>query len=182
MFAGSNFDAEDFDDYNVLQRDLKVDGGLRPVKEEEVIKIRNKAAKVLQALFKEMGFPQITDEEVEAATYAHGSKDMPDRNMVEDIKACGDLMKTKTTGVELIKALKRVGYDDVADTILGMMKLRVSGDHLHTSAIIDNNFKVKSAVNDKNDYMGPCTGYQMSDKRWQEVKDIENALSAEDFE
>lgn len=31
MFAGSNFDAEDFDDYNILQRDLKVDGGLRPV-------------------------------------------------------------------------------------------------------------------------------------------------------
>jgi glycerol dehydratase large subunit len=22
MFAGSNFDAEDFDDYNILQRDL----------------------------------------------------------------------------------------------------------------------------------------------------------------
>lgn len=27
MFAGSNVDAEDFDDYNILQRDLKVDGG-----------------------------------------------------------------------------------------------------------------------------------------------------------
>lgn len=26
MFAGSNFDAEDFDDYNILQRDLMVDG------------------------------------------------------------------------------------------------------------------------------------------------------------
>jgi propanediol dehydratase large subunit/glycerol dehydratase large subunit len=182
MFAGSNFDAEDFDDYNVLQRDLKVDGGLRPVREEEVVKTRNKAAKVLQALFKEMNFPLITDEEVEAATYAHGSKDMPDRNMVEDIKACEDLMKTKSTGVEIIKALKKAGYDDVADTLLGMMKLRISGDHLHTSAIVDNNFKVRSAVNDKNDYMGPCTGYAMSDERWQEVMNIESALSAEDFE
>ena len=36
MFAGSNFDAEDFDDYNILQRDLMVDGGLRPVSEEEI--------------------------------------------------------------------------------------------------------------------------------------------------
>ena len=42
MFAGSNFDAEDFDDYNILQRDLKVDGGLRPVTEEETIKVRHK--------------------------------------------------------------------------------------------------------------------------------------------
>jgi len=182
MFAGSNFDAEDFDDYNVLQRDLKVDGGLRPVKEEEVVKTRNKAAKVLQALFKEMNFPLITDEEVEAATYAHGSKDVPDRNMVEDIKACEELMKSKITGVEIIKGLKNAGYDDVADTLLSMMKLRVSGDHLHTSAFVGNNFKVQSAVNDKNDYMGPGTGYAMSDKRWQEVKDIESALSAEDFE
>ena len=33
MFAGPNEDAEDFDDYNVIQRDL-VDGGLRPVREE----------------------------------------------------------------------------------------------------------------------------------------------------
>ncbi len=74
MFAGSNEDAEDFDDYNVIQRDLKVDGGLRPVREEDVIAIRNKAARALQAVFAGMGLPPITDEEVEAATYAHGSK------------------------------------------------------------------------------------------------------------
>ena len=49
MFAGSNFDAEDFDDYNVLQRDMQVDGGLRPVTEEEVIHVRNKAARAVQA-------------------------------------------------------------------------------------------------------------------------------------
>jgi glycerol dehydratase large subunit len=77
MFAGSNFDAEDFDDYNILQRDLMVDGGLRPVTEEETIAIRNKAARAIQAVFRELGLPLISDEEVEAATYAHGSKDMP---------------------------------------------------------------------------------------------------------
>ena len=85
----SNEDAEDFDDYNVIQRDLKVDGGLRPVREEDVIAIRNKAARALQAVFAGMGLPPITDEEVEAATYAHGSKDMPERNIVEDIKFAG---------------------------------------------------------------------------------------------
>lgn len=30
MFAGSNFDAEDFDDYNVMQRDMQVDGRSSP--------------------------------------------------------------------------------------------------------------------------------------------------------
>lgn len=182
MFAGSNFDAEDFDDYNILQRDLKVDGGLRPVNEEEVVKIRNKAAKVMQAIFKELNFPIITDEEVEAATYAHGSKDVPKRNKVEDIKACEELMKGKMTGVEIVRALYKSGYEDVASTLLDMLKLRVSGDHLHTSAIVDNNFKVRSAVNDQNDYMGPGTGYKISEERWEEIKDIDNALSASDFE
>ncbi|MDP0977891.1 propanediol/glycerol family dehydratase large subunit, partial [Klebsiella pneumoniae] len=64
MFAGSNEDAEDFDEYNVIQSDLKVDGGLRPVREEDVIDISKKAARALQAVFAAMGLPPITDEEV----------------------------------------------------------------------------------------------------------------------
>ena len=91
MFAGSNFDADDFDDYNVIQRDLKVDGGLRPVSEEDVVAVRNKAARALQGLFEKLGLPTITDEEVEAATYARGSQDMPERDMVQDIKAAQEL-------------------------------------------------------------------------------------------
>lgn len=182
MFAGSNFDAEDFDDYNVLQRDLKVDGGLKPVTEDQVVKVRNKAAKVLQSVFRELGLPVITDEEVEAATYANGSKDMPDRNVVEDLRAAGEMMNRGITGVDVVKAIKRAGYDDVAENLLGMMKLRVSGDHLHTSAIIDSNFHVISAVNDRNDYAGPGTGYQMSAERWAEVQNIPNAFEAADFE
>ena len=98
MFAGSNWDAEDYDDWNIIQRDLKIDGGLRPVKEEDVVRVRNKAARAIQGLFKELGLTEITDEEVEAATYAHGSKDMPDRNVVEDLKAAEDMMARGTTG------------------------------------------------------------------------------------
>jgi len=181
MFAGSNFDANDFDDYNIIQRDLKVDGGLQPVTEEDVIKVRNKAARVLQAVFKELDLTVITDEEVEAATYAHGSKDMPDRNVVEDLKAAEDMMNRGINGLDVVKAIKKSGFDDVAEALMNMMKMRVSGDHLHTSAIIDSNFHVISAVNDRNDYAGPGTGYQMSDERWAEIQDIPNALEASDF-
>ncbi len=181
MFAGSNFDADDYDDYNVLQRDLRVDGGLQPVTEEQVVKARNKAAKVLQAVFRELDLPVITDEEVEAATYAHGSKDMPDRNVVEDLKAAEEMMKRGITGLDVVKAIKKGGFDDVAESLLSMMKLRVSGDHLHTSAIVDPNFHVISAVNDRNDYAGPGTGYQISDERWSQIQNIPNALEASDF-
>ena len=181
MFAGSNFDAEDFDDYNVLQRDLKVDGGLRPVTEEQVVKVRNKAARALQVVFKELGLPLISDTEVEAATYAHGSKDMPDRNVVEDLKAAEDMLKRGVTGVDVVKALDKGGFEDVAQNVLNMLKQRVTGDYLHTSAIIDKDWNVKSAVNDLNDYHGPGTGYQMTQERWDEIKNIPNARGPEDF-
>ena len=177
MFAGSNFDAEDFDDINVLQRDLKVDGGLRPVKEEEIIAVRNKAARAMQAIFADLGFPEITDEEVEAATYAHGSKDMPDRNVVEDLKAAQSILTNGITGLDVVKALYRKGFEDVAQSVLNMLKQRVAGDYLHTSAIIDRNGYVISAVNDVNDYHGPSTGYQISKERWEEIKNIPNAIS-----
>lgn len=182
MFAGSNFDAEDFDDYNVLQRDLMVDGGLRPVSEEETIKIRNKAAKAIQAVFRELEFPEITDEEVEAATYAHGSKDMPERNIVEDLKAVEEMLNKKITGLDIVKALSKNGFDDVAQNVLNMLKQRVTGDYLQTSAILDEEFDVISAVNDVNDYMGPGTGYRMSAERWEEIKNIPNVIKPEDID
>jgi propanediol dehydratase large subunit len=182
MFAGSNWDAEDYDDWNIIQRDLKIDAGLRPVTEEEVIKVRNKASRVVQGLFDELELPQITDEEVEAATYAHGSKDMPDRNVVEDLKAAEDMMARGITGIDVVKALYNKGFEDVADSVLSLLKQRVAGDYLHTSAILDKDFKVISAVNLPNDYAGPGTGYIISQERWDEIKNIQNARKASDFE
>lgn len=182
MFAGSNFDAEDFDDYNVLQRDLMVDGGLRPVSEEETIAIRNKAAKAIQVVFMELGFPSITNEEVEAATYAHGSKDMPQRNVVEDLKAAEEMLKKRITGLDIVKALSKNGFEDVANNVLNMLKQRVTGDYLQTSAILDENFDVISAVNDINDYKGPGTGYRISKERWEQIKNIPNVIKPEDIQ
>ncbi len=182
MFAGSNWDVDDYDDWNIMQRDLKVDGGLRPASEEEVIAVRNKAARGLQAVFKELGFPAITDEEVEAATYAHGSKDVPARNVVEDLKAAQELMSRGITGIDIVKALAKNGFNDLAGHILNILKQRISGDYLHTAAILDKNFNVISAVNSRNDYSGPGTGYQISDERWNEIKNISQAINPSDYD
>ncbi|NTU47631.1 MAG: propanediol/glycerol family dehydratase large subunit, partial [Syntrophobacteraceae bacterium] len=120
MFAGSTHDCDDYDDYLVLQRDLQVDGGLLPVTEEGVIAIRNKGARALQAVFQELGLPPLTDAEVEAVTYAHGSKDVPDRNVPEDLRAIDQMMKRGTTGVEVVRALAKHGFKDVAEAVLNM--------------------------------------------------------------
>lgn len=182
MFAGSNWDVEDYDDWNIIQRDLKVDGGLRPISEEQAIAVRNKAARALQAVFKELGFPEIKDEEVEAATYAHGSKDMPERNVIEDLKAAQEMMSRGITGLDIVKALAKNGFSDLADHVLNLLKQRISGDYLQTSAILDKDFNVISAVNSRNDYRGPGTGYRMSDERWDEIKTISQAMKPSDFD
>ena len=181
MFAGSTHDCDDYDDYLVLQRDLQIDGGLVPVKEEDVVMIRNKAARALQAVFKEVGLPPVTDEEVDAVTYAHGSKDVPDRNVTEDLSSIDGFMKRGGNGLDVVKALAKHGFRDVAEAVLGILKQKVSGDYLHTSAILEGNFDVLSAVNDPNDYCGPGTGYRLSGKRWDILKDIPQAISPEDI-
>lgn len=181
MFAGSNWDAEDYDDWTIIQRDMKVDGGLRPVREEDVIRVRNYAARALQGLFRELGLPAITDEEVEAATYANGSNDMPERNVNEDLKAIEEMMARKITGVDFVKALDKAGFQDVAQSIYNMLRQKVAGDYLHTASIFVEDFKVKSSVNMPNTYHGPMTGYQMSEERWEQIKDIPNAIRPEDI-
>ncbi|MGN0467037.1 MAG: propanediol/glycerol family dehydratase large subunit [Lachnospiraceae bacterium] len=181
MFAGSNWDAEDYEDWCTIQRDLKIDGGLHPVTEEEVVAIRNKAAKVIQALFRELGLPEITDAEVEAATYANGSKDMPDRNVVEDLKAAEEMLARGVTGIDFVKALYRAGYEDVAEAVFNIQKAKVAGDYLHTAAIFDKDFHVLSAVNVPNTYSGPMTGYQISPERWEKMSNIRKAVDPASF-
>ena len=181
MFAGSNFDAEDFDDYNVLQRDMQVDGGLRPVTEEEVIQVRNKAAKAVQAVFRQLALSPVTDEQVEAVTYAHGSKDTLPRDVTADLMAAEDVLKRGITGVDIVKALAESGYEDIAESVLNMLKQRVVGDYMQTSAILDRDFKVLSGVNTPNDYMGPGTGYRVEGKRWEEIKKIPHIINPQDI-
>jgi len=92
------------------------------------------------------------------------------------------MMKRAVTGLDIVKALSKHGFEDVAQNVLNMLKQRISGDYLHTSAIIDKDFNVISAVNNCNDYMGPGTGYQLSEARWNEIKNIPNAIRPEDIQ
>ena len=181
MFAGSNFDAEDFDDYNVLQRDMQVDGGLRPVTEEEVIHVRNKAARAVQAVFTQLGLSPVTDAQLEAVTYAHGSKDTLDRDVTADLMAAEDVLKRGITGIDVVKALAETGFVDVAESVLSMLKQRVVGDYMQTAAILDKDFHVLSGINTPNDYMGPGTGYRVQGERWEEIKKIPHIINPQDI-
>lgn len=181
LFGGGNFDAEDFDDYNVLQRDMQVDGGTRPITEAQALDVRRRAARAIQAVYAELGFPVIRDEEVEAAVVAHGSEDMPARDVVADLAAADQFLPGDQTILAVVRALQKHGFDAVAANLLEMGRQRVAGDYLQPAAIFDREFRVQSAINDANDYTGPGTGYRVSAERWQELQQLPQVKSPRDF-
>lgn len=178
MFAGSNVDSDDFDDFNTIQRDLQIDGGLRHVRESEILAVRARAAQALQAVFGYLDLPPITDAEIEAAVYANGSADLIPRDVLEDLKGAQQVMDRGITGLDLVKALDATGFSDMASNLLSVLRQRVSGDMLQTSAIMTPDFTPLSAVNDDNDYLGPGTGYRPSGRRWEEMKRLRHVTSA----
>jgi propanediol dehydratase large subunit/glycerol dehydratase large subunit len=175
LFGGGNFDAEDLDDYDILQRDMLVDGGLRPLREPEALAVRQRAAQAVQAVFQELELPPITDREVEAAVTAHSSADMPDRDVVADLAAAEEFLRKGRNGLDIVKALARRGFREIAEKILAIQKLRITGDYLQTSAVVLPGARVLSAINDPNDYQGPGTGYRLSPERSAEIAAIPQA-------
>ncbi|MFP3897641.1 MAG: propanediol/glycerol family dehydratase large subunit, partial [Anaerolineales bacterium] len=181
MFGGGCFDVTEYDDYNVIQRDMKIDAGLYPVFEEDALAIREQAARAIQAVYKGLGFPPITEEEIEAAVTAMDSRDLPDRDMVEDLEAADEFLAGDRTVLDVIRVLDKGGFSEVAGRLLELTRQRVLGDYLQPSAIFDADFQVLSAINDPNDYRGPGTGYRLEGKRWARVRDIPQARSPEEY-
>jgi len=165
----------------VLQRDMQIDGGVRPIREADALAIRRRAAQAIQATYRELGFPSISDEEVEAAAIAHSSDDMPPRDSVPDLAAADTFLSGEADFLTVIRALEKSGFGDVAGNILKMGRQRVAGDYLQPAAIFDKDFHVRSAINDVNDYTGPGTGYRPSGERWAEMQNLPQVKPPHDF-
>lgn len=181
MFGGGNFDVTELDDWCILQRDMQVDGGILPAREDEMLKVREQAAKAIAAVFEKLGLPPISQQEIQAATTAFSSQDMPDRDKVRDIEGAHWLLHKEPTVIDVIKALAESGFSDTAANILALQRGRAEGDYLQPSAIFRQGFKVLSALTDPNDYQGPGTGYRLEGERWAALSDIPQAWDPQKF-
>ncbi|CAN5294797.1 propanediol/glycerol family dehydratase large subunit [soil metagenome] len=175
-FGGGNFDADDIDEWLTVQRDWQVDAGIEPVSEEEVLRVRERAARTIQAVFGELGLPPVTDEEVEAATTGYDSAGMPDRDRAADVEAADELLARGTSGLDIALVLERRGFGEVAEAGLSMQRQRIAADYLQTAAVIDTDGLVHSAVNDPNLYTGPGTGYRLEGDRWALLQSLPNVV------
>ena len=167
MFGGGNYDADDLDEWLTVQRDWQVDAGIEPIAEDAALRVRERGARAVQAVFAALGFPEVSDAEVEAATRGYSSDDLPDRDRAADVAAADRVLDERISGLDVARALDDAGFDDVAAAIIGMQRQRVCADYLQTSAVIGEDWGVRSAVNDPNRYSGPGTGYVLDAERWQ---------------
>ncbi|HEX2506326.1 MAG TPA: propanediol/glycerol family dehydratase large subunit [Gaiellaceae bacterium] len=175
-FGGGNFDADDLDEWLTVQRDWQVDAGIEPAAEEDVLHVRGRAARAVQTVFEELGFPAVTDAEVEAAATGYDAADLPDRDRAADVAAADRVFTDRITAADVALALDRRGFDDVAEAIVAMQRQRISADYLQTAAVIEPDGAVLSAVNDPNRYEGPGTGYRLEGERWERLQALPHVV------
>ena len=91
-------------------------------------------------------------EIVERALELHGApiyvrhEVVHNKYVVEDLRACQDMTERGLTGLDVVKALDAGGFRDVAENLFNMLRQRVAGDLLQTSAIIDSTGQPLSAI------------------------------------
>jgi propanediol dehydratase large subunit len=178
MFGGGNYDSHDFDEWLTLQRDWQVDAGLEPLAEPDALAVRERGARAVQAVFAELGFPPITDEEVRLAATCLDSRDLPDRDRAADVLAGDRVLAERISGLAIARALERRGFPEIAAAVFDMQRQRVSADYLQTSAVISAGGEVVSAVNDPNLYTGPGSGYRLEGERWERLRRLPYAVDA----
>src|SRR5215510_317360 len=181
MFGPSNFNAEDIDDFLAMQRDWGIDGGLRTVPASRLAEVRREAAEACRAVYAHVGLADFTDEHVERAVDAAGSKDLGETDTLAVVAAAQAIRDGGITVVDVVAALDETGYESVAERILAMTAERLAGDYLQTSAIFDEQLRVLSLVTDPNDYAGPGTGFVSNDPGQAEIYAIRQARGVADL-
>ncbi|SLN49770.1 Propanediol dehydratase large subunit [Roseovarius litorisediminis] len=174
-FNASLFNAEELEDYLVLQRDFEADGGLTPLPETTALDLRTRAVDALSAVLEELELAHPTPQMKASVIVASGSRETQTFSIGEVTRISEAIESRNLSVIDVIRALAKRGFVPEAQNLLNLVKLRVSGDYLQTSAIVRNEHVI-SAINDPNDYAGPGTGYRLSEARRDEIIGIRDTL------
>ena len=174
-FNPSSFNGEELEDFLVLQRDFEADGGLKSVGEDEALALRRRAVDAISAVFEELDLSSPSEAMKSSVVAASGSNDTNSYSPGEVAAISEKIHTREITVVDVIKALDKRGFTEEAENLLFLVKLRLSGDYLQTSAVVRDG-RVISAINDPNDYLGPGSGYRLDEARRRELAAIREVL------
>ena len=181
MFGPSQWNAEDIDDFLAMQRDWGVDGGQRTAVESDVARLRERAVSAVRDVYAALGLADFSQEWMDEAVDAAGSKDVPSADLMTPLSAARLIRDSGITMLDVISALDECGYEEEAERLLAMLRARVEGDYLQTSAIFTESMEVLSLVTDPNYYAGPGTGYAPTAQRQDEIDRIRQERSVDDL-
>ncbi|MCB6179322.1 propanediol/glycerol family dehydratase large subunit [Rhodobacter sp. Har01] len=174
-FNPSLINGEELEDYLVLQRDYEADGGLTPLSEDRASGLRERALAAVAAVLGELGLARPTPAMLASVAAASGSAET-DSYTPGDASRISESIRTRgITVIDAIRALATRGFTEEAENLLAMVRLRLSGDALQTSALVRDG-RVLSAINDPNEYLGPGTGYRLTPERRAEIVEIRDVL------
>jgi propanediol dehydratase large subunit len=174
-FNPSLINGEELEDYLVLQRDFEADGGLTPISEGQSLDVRARGIAALSAVYEELGLATATEAMKASVLVASGSDETKSFSP-RDVAMISEAIKARgITVIDVIKALAKRGFREEAENLLNVVKLRISGDYLQTSAMVRGG-KIVSAVNDPNTYAGPGSGYRITEERRREIMGIRDVL------
>ncbi len=174
-FNPSLLNGEELEDYLVLQRDFDADGGLTPVGEDLALDLRRQALEAISAVLSELNLATVTEPMKASVAVASGSNDTASFTAGDASVIASAIEQRGITVIDVIRALHARGFIDEAQNLLNLVRLRLSGDYLQTSALIRDG-RIVSAVNDPNDYQGPGTGYRVDEDRRQQIGGIRDQL------
>jgi len=178
-FNPSSFNGEELEEFLVLQRDFEADGGLTSVEDARALDLRRRAIDALSFVLNDLGLATATTAMKRSVAVASGSNDT-DSFAPRDVALISDKIRANAVDVlDVIRSLHRGGFTEEAENLLFLIKLRVSGDYLQTSAIVRDGHVI-SAINDPNDYSGPGSGYRLTDQRREELVAIRDVLNREE--
>jgi propanediol dehydratase large subunit len=178
-FNPSSFNGEELEEFLVLQRDFEADGGLTAIEDASALDLRRRAIDALSHVLKDLGLAEATETMKRSVAVASGSNET-ESFQPRDVALISEKIKAKgITVLDVIRSLDRGGFAEEARNLLFLVKLRISGDYLQTSAVVRDG-RVLSAINDPNDYLGPGTGYRLSDTRRKELAAIRDVLTRDE--
>ena len=174
-FNPSLINGEEIEDFLVLQRDFEADGGLTPLPESHALELRGRAVEALAAVHAELKLGDATADMKQSVIVASGSDETRSYGPREAALISEAIKVAGVTVIDVITALARRGFRAEAENLLNVVKLRVSGDYLQTSSMVRDG-RIVSAINDPNDYLGPGSGYRVSEERRRELNSIRDVL------